>query len=176
MVSGWRTAARGSFWSDRLHSWKKKKKEKEASHGWRLASNSGFKSIKNSKGRKSLHQHRVSVNYSTRAHLSCLISWHLFTFTVDVCCHNFPYLKRNEGIPPMHWYCFFSLSLSLSPLTLCVPMRAISFHTRLGPSALSTKQCGRFLRAGCGRKSCCVPENRQPLKMRLYSSCRRPPA
>lgn len=154
------------FSCDMLRSWEKNLKDE----GWRQ--NSGFKSVKkHHEGRKTLRQHRFSGDHSTTTQSSRLFYWQLLVITVGFVV-NFPCLKRSEGIPPMRWYRVFSSSNSL----LCLPMRAISFHTWLVCRLLQQKQCGRFLRAGWGRKFCRVPENGQPLRMRLYSSWRRPPA
>lgn len=118
----------------------------------------------------------VPSNYSTTAQLSRLFHTQLFAITEAICCHNFLYLKRNEGIPPMHWHRCEVFFPPLSSLILCVPMRAISFHTWIGLSAPSAKQCGRYLSGRDVARNLAASWRTSRLEMRLYSPCRRPSA
>lgn len=59
------------------------------------------------KSRRSNRRHQFSSNNRTTEQVSRLFYWQLFAITVAICCHKFPCLKRNEGIPPMHWFRVF---------------------------------------------------------------------
>lgn len=135
-----------------LRSWKERKPL--AAEGWRqiLASSSPPQPpSKKKKSRRSKTHHGERFfflsslppgDHGTAAQSSRLIPVRSFAISESVCCDKFPSVKRIEGIPPMHRYLlsplFFSPSSHPPPLTPCVPMRAVSFHARIGPSAPST--------------------------------------
>lgn len=129
------------FWSDRLHSWKSPS---------RLKVGVKFSFQVRQKQRRSKNSPPTPGFYSLQ-HYSALIMPILFTFTKDAALLTSPIWSAMKESHPYTDTPFFP-----PPPILCVPMRAISFHTRLGPSA-PTKQCGRFLRAGCSRKSLLCP-------------------
>lgn len=63
----------------------------------------------------------------------------LFANTMAICCDNFPLWSAMKESHPCTDTCLSA------PPTLCVSMRAISFHAWIGLSAPSAKQCGGCL-------------------------------
>lgn len=139
------------------------KKEPLAAEGWReiMASSSS-----KNQGRKLT----VETSFPVITAVITTVYRQLFAITVAICCDNFPRLKRNEGIPPMHRYLFFLLQ------HYAYPGEQLVFMHELVCPLLQQSNPVDVCPDAMWQEILLCPAEQAAVEMRLYSSCRRPSA